>query len=52
MQNCTVNANQANGTLLGECGGIFSDASILIFVTSTVKGNKATTGGSDIFLLM
>jgi hypothetical protein len=50
IQSCTVRDNQANGTLLGEGGGIFSDASLLTLVASAVRGNKATTGGSEIFV--
>jgi predicted outer membrane repeat protein len=50
LQSCTVNGNQANGTMLGEGGGIYSNGSILTLEASTVKVNKATTSGSDIFV--
>ena len=50
VQNCTVRDNQANGTVLGEGGGFYIDGSVLTLVASTVKGNKATTGGDDIFV--
>jgi hypothetical protein len=50
LQSCTVSANQANGTVLGEGGGIYREGSILTLAASLVKGNKATTGGSDIFV--
>ena len=49
-QRCTVTINQANGTMLGEGGGIYSYGSVLTLVASTVKGNKATTGFADIFV--
>ena len=49
VQSCTVDGNQANGTVLGEGGGIYSAGSVLTLVASTAKGNKATTGGDDIF---
>ena len=49
LQGCTVSGNQANGTTLGEGGGIYSYGSVLTLVASTVKGNKATTGFADIF---
>ena len=49
VQSCTVNGNQANGTVLGEGGGIYSYGSVLTLVASTVKGNKATTAYPDIY---
>jgi hypothetical protein len=49
MQNCTINGNEANGTVLGEGGGIYSNDGVLTLVASTVKGNKATTGYDNIF---
>ncbi len=45
----TVNGNKANGTVLGEGGGIYSLDSVLTLVASTVKGNKATTAFDNIF---
>jgi hypothetical protein len=50
LQSCTVTTNQANGTTLGEGGGIYSYGNVLTLVASTPTGNKATTGGSDIFV--
>jgi hypothetical protein len=50
VQDCTVNANKANGTVLAEGGGIYSDATILTLTASNVKGNKASTAGDDIFI--
>jgi hypothetical protein len=50
VQNSTVNGNQANGSVLGEGGGIYSYNSVLTLVASTVKGNKATTGFDDLFV--
>ena len=49
-QTLTVTGNQANGTTLGEGGGIYRYGGVLKLVASTVKGNKATTGGDDIFV--
>jgi hypothetical protein len=49
LENCTVNGNQANGTVLGEGGGIYSENSVLTHVATNVKGNKATTAYDDIF---
>ena len=45
-----MSGNQANGTVLGEGGGIYSYGGVLTLVASTVKGNKATTGYDDIFV--
>ena len=45
-----MTANQANGTVLGEGGGIYSYGGVLKLVASTVTGNKATTSGNDIFV--
>ena len=45
-----MTANQANGTVLGEGGGIYSYGGVLTLVASTVTGNKATTGYADIFV--
>ena len=36
--------------LLGEGGGIYAYGGVLKLVTSTVTGNKATTGYADIFV--
>jgi hypothetical protein len=41
--------NNANGTALGEGGGIYSFGGVSTLVASTVKGNKATTAFDDIF---
>jgi hypothetical protein len=49
LESCTVNGNQANGTVLGEGGGIYSDHSVLTLVATNVKGNKATTAHDNIF---
>ena len=45
----TVNGNKANGTVLGQGGGIYSFGSLLTVVDSIVNGNKATTSDDDIF---
>jgi hypothetical protein len=45
-----VSGNKANGTVLGEGGGIYSLNSILTLLASIVKGNKATTAFDDIFV--
>ena len=50
LQSCTVTGNQANGTVLGEGGGIYSYGGALTLVASTVTGNKATTAYPDIFV--
>ena len=50
LQSCTVTANQADGTVLGEGGGIYSYGGVLKRAAGSVTGNKATTGGSDIFV--
>ena len=44
-----MTTNQANGTVLGEGGGIYSYGGVLTLVASTVTGNKATTGYADIY---
>ena len=44
-----MNGNQANGTVQGEGGGIYSFDGVLTLVGSTVKGNKATTAFDDVF---
>ena len=49
LQGCTVTTNQANGTVLGEGGGIYSYGGVLKLVASTVTGNKATTAYADIY---
>jgi hypothetical protein len=46
---CTTNGNKANGTVVGEGGGIYSFKSVLTLVNTNVKGNKATTAYDDIF---
>jgi hypothetical protein len=45
-----VNGNQANGTVLGEGGGIYSFNSLLTLLASNVHGNRATTAFDDIFI--
>jgi hypothetical protein len=51
MKNSTVNGNDADGALLGQGGGIYGDpTTVLTLMNSTVKGNKATTSGNDIFV--
>jgi hypothetical protein len=49
VKNSTVNGNQANGTVLGEGGGIYSYSSLLTLLASTVNGNKASTAFDDVF---
>jgi hypothetical protein len=49
VKNSTVNGNKANGTVLGEGGGIYSLDSLLSLLGTVVKGNKATTGFDDLF---
>ena len=49
LKSCTVTANRSNGTVLGEGGGIYDYGGVLKLVTSTVTGNKATTGYADIY---
>jgi hypothetical protein len=44
-----VNGNKANGTVLGQGGGIFNTGGVLTQMGTTVNGNKATTGFDDIF---
>ena len=44
-----MTANQANGTTLGEGGGIYRYGSVLKLVASTPTGNKATTAYADIY---
>ena len=41
--------NQANGTAIGEGGGIYSDGSVLTLVGTKVKDNRATTAYDNIF---
>jgi len=49
VQSSTVNGNQANGTVLGEGGGIYSYHSVLTLLASTVRGNHASTAFDDVF---
>jgi predicted outer membrane repeat protein len=49
LSSCTVSGNQANGTVVGKGGGIYTVKSTLAPVGTTVKGNKATTADNDIF---
>jgi hypothetical protein len=44
-----VNGNQANGTVLGEGGGIYRSGGDLTLLDSIVNGNKATTDFDNIF---
>jgi hypothetical protein len=46
---CTINGNKANGTVVGEGGGIYAFNTKLTLVGTNVKGNKATTGYNNIF---
>jgi hypothetical protein len=49
VKDSTVNGNKANGSVLGEGGGIYSSDSLLTLLASNVKGNKATTAFDDLF---
>ena len=50
-QNSTVNGNDADGTVLGQGGGIYKDSTtVLILLNSSVNGDKATTGRNEVFL--
>jgi hypothetical protein len=49
LEDRTVNGNKANGSVLGEGGGIYSSDSVLTLVDSFVKGNKASTAFDDLF---
>jgi hypothetical protein len=49
LQGCTVNGNKANGSSVGEGGGIYSFNSVLTLVDTVVKGNNATTAYDNIF---
>jgi hypothetical protein len=49
VKNSTLNGNKANGSVLGEGGGIYSLDTLLTLPASTVKGNKATTAFDDDF---
>ena len=44
-----MTANQADGTVLGEGGGIYSYGGVLKRVAGSVTGNKATTAYPDIY---
>jgi hypothetical protein len=50
LRHTTVDSNRANGSVLGEGGGIYSFNSLLSLVGSIVLGNKATTDFDDIFV--
>jgi hypothetical protein len=50
LQSCAVTSSQANGTVLGEGGGIYSYCSVVTLVAGSVSGNKGTTGHADIFV--
>ena len=43
-----MNGNKANGTTLGECGGIYSLNTALNLTGTKVKGNKASTAFDNI----
>jgi hypothetical protein len=49
VRNSVVNGNKANGTVLGQGGGIFNTGGVLTLVGTKVQGNKATTGSDNIF---
>jgi hypothetical protein len=49
VKNSVVSGNKAKGTVEGKGGGIYSFNSVLAFLASTVRGNKATTSDDDIF---
>jgi hypothetical protein len=44
-----VNGNKANGSVLGQGGGIYSFSTALTLTATNVKGNNATTADDDIF---
>ena len=47
-----MNGNKANGTVLGQGGGIYFSKGVggnLKLVSTNVKGNKASTSDNDIF---
>ncbi len=46
---CRVLANQADGTVTGEGGGIYAFDTGLTLVKTKVNGNKAATGFNDLF---
>jgi hypothetical protein len=41
--------NSANGTQLGEGGGIYNSGSDLTLTSTSVIGNEASTDGDNIF---
>jgi hypothetical protein len=49
VNNSTVNGNRANGSVLGEGGGIYSYNSLLTLLATNVRGNRATTAFDDLF---
>jgi len=49
LQGCTVNGNKANGSAVGEGGGIYSFNCVLTLANTVVKGNNATTAYDNIF---
>jgi hypothetical protein len=49
IENSVVNGNKANGSVLGEGGGIWSYGGVLNLLATNVKGNKASTDFDDIF---
>jgi hypothetical protein len=49
VKDSPVNGNKANGSVLGEGGGIYTYDSLLTLLASDVKGNKATTAFDDLF---
>jgi hypothetical protein len=49
VKNSVVNGNKADGSVLGQGGGIYSSSSALTLTATNVKGNKATTAADDLF---
>jgi hypothetical protein len=49
IKNSVVNGNKADGSVLGQGGGIYSLSTALNLTATNVKGNKATTADDDIF---
>jgi hypothetical protein len=49
LQSYTVNANKANGSVIGEGGGVYGWDSFLTLVATDFKLHKATTAFDDLF---